>query len=76
MKEKEIPLSKWEKLKKYLADKEKIEVLLLDLLLNKEIPQEYYRKQLEESEKAYYRFINELKKTPKEDSQQEIPFNQ
>lgn len=61
MTEKE-PQNKWEKLKKYLAEKESIEVLLLDLLLNKEINQDYYNTMIKESEKAYYQFVNELKK--------------
>ena len=76
MKEKEPQISKWERLKKYLADKERTEVLLLDLLRQWELQQQYYNKLIEESDKAYYRFLSELKKQEKEDNQLEIPFNQ
>jgi len=61
MTEKEPQISKWERLKKYLSEKEAIEVLLLDLLLNKEINQEYYNAMIKESEQSYKQFLSDLK---------------
>ena len=57
-------LSKSEKLKKYLAEKEKYEVRLLDMLRAWELQQQHYKKIIEENDKAYYRFLSELKNLP------------
>lgn len=57
-------LSKWDRLKKYLAEKEKYEVRLLDMLRAWELQQQHYRKIIEENDKAYYRFLSELKNLP------------
>jgi len=60
MNEKE-PISKWEKLKKYLDTKEHTEILLLDLLRNWELSEKDYNKMIIDSEAAYKQFLNDLK---------------
>lgn len=54
--------SKWEKLSKYLENKEYYEILLLDMLRANELKQEEYQEMIRKSEKAYREFLDNIKK--------------
>lgn len=69
-----IENNKWEKLKQYLAQLEHTQCLLLDMLRSNELSKEEYDKMIGDSQKAYYRFIKDLKTKPVDESQLEIDF--
>lgn len=65
---------KWEKLKEYLKQFEHTQCLLLDMLRSKDLSQEEYNKMIEGSQKAYFKFVKDLKTKPIDESQLEIEF--
>lgn len=53
--------SKWERLKEHLRNKERFELLLLDLFRNWEVSQDEYTKMLKDRQAAYMKFLSDLK---------------
>ena len=60
MKEKEIPQTKTEWLKLYLASMEYYQCKLLDMLLNKELTKQEYDDMINKSQEAYKQFLANL----------------
>lgn len=78
MEQKEIiaHTSKAARLKWYLENKERVEVLLLDLLRNNELSQRDYEKMIQDSEQTYKEFLKNLRQTPIDENQLQIPFEE
>lgn len=63
---------KGEHLKKYLASKEKIETLLLDMFLWKELSEDEYWKFIKSNQKNYDEYLSNLNKEKANDSQTKL----
>lgn len=65
---------KREKLESYLASNEHTRILLLDMLRCKELSQQEYNRMIDDTDKAYKKFLTDLRKPPIDESQIPIPF--
>lgn len=59
---------KWEKLRKYLADLQHTQILLLDMFRCQELSNEEYNTMVQDNQKSYMRFLRDIHKKPIDES--------